>query len=58
MERATVMLRRIAVMLEIAAERKGWPDRIVGLPDKTRSPRAEAEAAFGEVERHGVAIDN
>jgi endonuclease/exonuclease/phosphatase family protein len=26
-DRATVMLHRTAVMLEIAAERKGWPDR-------------------------------
>jgi hypothetical protein len=46
-ERATVMLHRTAVMLEIAAERKGWPDWIVGLPDRgPRSPRAEAEAVF------------
>jgi hypothetical protein len=44
-ERATTMLHRTAVMLEIAAERKGWPDRIAGLPD--RSPRAPAEALFG-----------
>jgi hypothetical protein len=53
-ERATAMLHRIAVMLEIAGERKGWPDRIVGLPDRTWSPRAEVEAAFGEVERRGA----
>jgi hypothetical protein len=32
-DRATVMLLRTAVMLEIAAERKSWPDRIAGLPD-------------------------
>jgi hypothetical protein len=32
-ERAVAMLHRTAVMLEIAAERKGWPDRITGLPD-------------------------
>jgi hypothetical protein len=48
-ERAVAMLLRTAVMLEIAAERKGWPDRITGLPDKApRSPRAAAEAVFDE----------
>jgi hypothetical protein len=35
-------------MLEIAAERRGWPDRIAGLPDRTRPQQAEAEAVFGE----------
>jgi hypothetical protein len=47
-DRASAMLRRTAVMLEIAAERKGWRDRIAGLPDRgSTSPRAEAEALFG-----------
>jgi hypothetical protein len=46
-ERAVAMMLRTAVMLEIAAEQKGWPDRIVGLPDKgLRSLRAETEAVF------------
>ncbi len=40
-------------MLEIAAERKGWPERIPGLPDRTRSRRAAAEAVFGEAEAAG-----
>jgi hypothetical protein len=39
-ERATVMLYRTAVMLEIAAERKGWPDRIPGLPDAVAAGRS------------------
>ncbi len=47
-ERAVAMLLRTAVMLEIAAERKGWPDRIAGLPDIQRSRRAEAEAVFDD----------
>ncbi len=47
-ERAAAMLFRTAVMLEIAAERKYWPNRIPGLPDRTRAPRAEAEAVFDE----------
>jgi hypothetical protein len=42
-ERAVAMLLRTAVMLEIAAERKGWPDRIAGLPDLV--PLAEDEPA-------------
>jgi hypothetical protein len=49
-ERATVMLYRTAVMLEIAAEKRGWPDHITGLPDWTRSPRGEAEAVFNELD--------
>jgi hypothetical protein len=41
------MLYRTAMMLEIAAEWKGWPDRIAGLPGQgSMSPRAEAEALF------------
>lgn len=48
-ERAAAMLLRTAVMLEIAAERKGWPERIAGLPDRgSRSSRAAAEALFDE----------
>jgi hypothetical protein len=37
-DHATVMLHRTAVMLEIAAERKGWPDRITGLSDRRAIP--------------------
>jgi hypothetical protein len=47
-ERATTMLHRTAVMLEICAERKGWPDRITGIPDRTQSLRDDAEAVFDE----------
>jgi hypothetical protein len=47
-QRAATMLVRMAVCLEVLAERKSWPERITGLPD--RSPRAEAEAAFRDVE--------
>ena len=45
-ERAATMLFRMAVALEVLAERKGWPDKIAGLPD--RSPRSEAEAVFDD----------
>jgi hypothetical protein len=32
-------------MLEIATERRGWPERIAGLPERRpKSPRAAAEA--------------
>jgi hypothetical protein len=48
-ERAVAMLLRTAVMLEIAAERKGWPDRIAGLPDRTRSPRAAPALSSAEI---------
>jgi hypothetical protein len=48
-ERAVAMLLRTAVMLEIAADRKGWPDRIAGLPDRQRSPRASADGVFSQV---------
>jgi hypothetical protein len=50
MDRAAATLLRTAIALEIAADRKGWPDRIRGLLD--RGPRAAAreaaEAAFDE----------
>jgi hypothetical protein len=42
------MMLRTAARLEIAGERKGWPDRIAGLPDGTRSPRAAVDALFDE----------
>ncbi len=45
-ERAATMLVRMAVALEVLAERKGWPERIPGLPDRQRLPRAAAEALF------------
>jgi hypothetical protein len=39
------------------AERKGWPDRIPGLPDRgSMLPRSEAEAVFGETEAAGLNI--
>jgi hypothetical protein len=44
-DRAVAMLLRTAVMLEISAERKGWPNRIAGLADQGQS-EAEAEAVF------------
>jgi hypothetical protein len=48
-ERAAAMMVRTAVMLELAAGRKGWPDRISGFPDRgSRSrARAAADAVFG-----------
>jgi hypothetical protein len=51
-ERAAAMLLRTAVLLEICAEKKGWPDRIVGLPDRepNAAARAAAEAVFDEVD--------
>jgi hypothetical protein len=36
------------------AEWKGWPDCIAGLADRERSPRAAADAVFGEEELVGV----
>jgi hypothetical protein len=46
-ERACTMLMRMAVALEVLAERRGWPERIHGLPDRQqKSPRAVAEAVF------------
>jgi hypothetical protein len=46
-ERAATMLVRMAVALEVLAER-GWPEKIAGMPNKRpSSPRAAAEAAFG-----------
>ena len=50
-ERAATMFVRMAVCLEVLAERRGWPERIAGLPDRTR--RADAEAVFSEVEVAG-----
>jgi hypothetical protein len=49
-DRATTMLLRTAIALEIAADRKGWPDRIRGLPDRgpKAAAREAAEAAFDE----------
>jgi hypothetical protein len=47
-ERQAAMFLRTAVTLEIAAERKAWPERIAGLPDRrAKSPRTAAEAVFG-----------
>ena len=46
-ERAAAVPLRTAVMLEIAAEQKVVAPHS-RLPDKARSPRAEAEAVFGE----------
>ena len=46
-ERQAAMLLRTALMLEIVAERKGWPEHIVGLPDtKRRAPRIVVEGAL------------
>jgi hypothetical protein len=36
-ERAATMFVRVAVCLEVLAERRGWPDCIPGLPDRQRS---------------------
>jgi hypothetical protein len=41
------MFFRMAVALEVLAERKGWPERISGFSDRRlKSPRAAADAAF------------
>jgi hypothetical protein len=46
-ERQAAMQVRTAIMLEIAAERLGWPERIVGLPDAARrAPRIVIEGAL------------
>jgi len=46
-ERQATMILRTAVMLEIAAERKAWPEHIVGLPDtRRRAPRIIVEGAL------------
>ncbi len=44
-ERQATMLVRMAIALEVLAERRGWPDRIVGLPDTTRSRRKAVDVA-------------
>jgi hypothetical protein len=36
------MLMRTAIMLEIATERRGWRERITGLPDVRRAARIVA----------------
>jgi hypothetical protein len=46
-ERAATMFFRMAVALEVLAERKGWPERIAGLPDARQRRRATVEATAG-----------